>query len=227
MASEVALGVRISLIDEADLRTNTAFIKQITDIDRDIVNVVINHIPPTGKPGEVQLSTLPSAVQDTVNSLNQKKSALIKNAANVHWNKKALDVAFAVRFVSQNSMGIGLGTNDLAAWATYATGFGKWGYWHIGGKASYSGDMVDQDLEFEGSLSSRFYVGVNHYKAFLEMQFSTSKVKGDTYLINGGGETRLSDGRWVSISGGLEHDFALNKWRFWTKFALKLGLPTG
>lgn len=225
--SEIALGVRISLIDKSDLRTDQAFIKQITDIDRDIVNVVINHIPPTGNPGEVQLSTLPSEVQDAINSLNQKKSALIADKADVKWNKKAMDVAFAVRFVSKDSLGKDLSTNDLAAWMTYATGFGDWGQLLIGGKASSARDNPDQDLEFEGSLYSRFYVGVNNYKAFLEMQLSTSKLNGDTYLINGGGETMLSNGKWVSVGGGLEYDLDLKKWRVVSKFALKLGLPTG
>lgn len=225
--TELAFGLRLSFIDEADLRDDDDFIQQVTAIDQQITLAVVPFVPPTGQAGEVDLNTLvlPDSVRAIVDAQRAKKTSLIAGKADQRWNNNAFDVALGARLAAKDSLGSDLRANDFVGWLTYARGFGAWGQWLFGLQAGSARDTTDNTFAFTGSASSRFYIGVNQYKAFLELQ-AASEGTGETFLINGGGEARLRNGMWVEFGGGTEYDFTLKQWRVISRFTVRIGLPS-
>ena len=220
--TEMAVGLRISLIDKSDLRTDEAFISQVTAIDREILNVIDSL-----RPGE-DPANLPDSLNSRVETLKAQKTTLISTRAkkaDEQWNNDAFDIALGARFAAKDSLGNDLRANDFVGWLTYAKGFGDWGQWLFGLQAGTARDTTNNTFAFTGSASSRFYIGVNQYKAFLELQAAAEEIA-DTFLINGGGEARLRNGMWVAFGGGTEYDFTLKQWRVVSKFSVRIGLPT-
>jgi hypothetical protein len=161
-----------------------------------------------------------------VDSLNKILEDLIEQAhADQRWNKTVLDMAFAILASARDSLGKDIETTEIAAWMTYGTGMGtSWGQLLLGAKASTLRDTIGGAFDFLGSLSTRFYMGTNSYKVFLESQYKLMNQT-DFLLLNGGGETSLVKGMWLSFGGGVEYDFDLKKWNVLSKFTVKLGVP--
>lgn len=223
--SQIAIGFRTSIIDESDLRQDTALMNDIAKITGHILQIAKNQAaPPPLEGGGAEIVKLTGNI--TIDSLNQALTKRIADAqADQRWNKEALDVAGAVLLVAQDSLGQNLRSFEIAGWITYATGLGtSWGQLLIGSKLSTKRDSVAGDLGFSGSVSTRLYIGANSYKVFAETQFK--KQRGSELLsLNGGGEARLARGVWFSFGGGVERNFDQKKWNVLSKFSIKLGLP--
>lgn len=239
--SEISVGIRTSFIDESDLRTDTALLSRVTAITDQILQVAaasIGRPSSDGSGAEVisysQLTPSGQAQVDSLNTLLQAAIAQAQNQAAEQWNGRALDLAVAALFSSQDSLVKGLQTSEVAGWLTWAEGFGTWGQLMLGGKAAMlrgpaldslqGADSSGSTMDFAATLSGRFYVGVNAYKVFTELQWSGTKET-STLLINGGGEAMLRSGLWISFGGGVERDLDAGVWNVVSKFAIKLGLP--
>lgn len=239
--SEIAIGIRTSFIDESDLRTDDVLLSKVTAISNQILQVASASIgrPPTdGSGADVitfdQLTPQGQAQVDSLNTALQNAIDAAQNAAAEQWNGRALDLAVGALFSSPDSLTKGLRTSEVAAWLTWAEGFGSWGQLLLGGKAgmtrggavpdSLQDTTAESSMDFAATVSGRFYIGVNAYKAFVETQFATTEAT-NTLLINGGGEALLRSGIWVSFGGGVQRDLDAGTWDVVSKFAVKLGLP--
>ena len=213
--TRIAVGLRVALIDQADLRTNANYIDTVTAIATKINDIYDNardRVGPPPKPIE-----LTSAEEDSIAALQAPLTGLWENKK---WNARVLDVAAGMVARGQDSLGRDLRSTQLAAWATLGTGFGSWGQLLLGGKIASVRDSVTDDFGAKGDLAGRFYVGTNRYKFFAEVG-ATWQSGTDEWLLNGGGEARLIRGGWVSFSAGLASTSDRTDLR--TNLAVKLG----
>ena len=108
----------------------------------------------------------------------------------------------------------------------HANVVGSWGQVLVGGRAGSERANAGEDYQGEGSLSARFYAGANTLKAFAEAQGTFRSGGQPVWLLNGGGEVRITNGWWIKFAAGIESDETINESQLRTSFALKLGLPT-
>ncbi|QXD16486.1 hypothetical protein GQ464_005935 [Rhodocaloribacter litoris] len=231
--SAMAFGVRASLIDEADPRTDDDLIQRVTALTTQINAIYAAAIGPPGEddqPGVVPLTVLSADQVAQVKALNEQVRAVLAAQADRRWNREALDVAVAVRLASPDSLAKNLRTDEAAVWLTYARGLGSWGQWLVGGRGGLTRDPIEGGLDVvAATLSTRFYAGVNAYKVFLEVQAETRQGGAQDHveevLFNGGGEARLMGGAWIEFGGGVAYDALTRNWQVVSAFAVKLGLP--
>jgi hypothetical protein len=213
--TQVAAGVRVSLIDEADLRMNSDYLQEATGIAQQVNDLYVAARRRTGPPPTpIELT---SVEEDSITKL---QAPLVQLWENKKWNSRVLDLAAGIVAQGQDSLGRDLRSNQLAAWGTFGTGFGAWGQLLLGAKIASQRDPVTDDFSAVGNLAGRFYVGTNRYKFFTEVG-STWRRGADEWLLNGGGEARLIRGGWVSFSAGLVSTSDRTDLR--TNLAVKLG----
>lgn len=214
--TEIALGVRVALIDEADLRMNPEYLRQAVDIAQRVNDIYVaarRRVGPPPTPIE-----LTSVEEDSIVHLQAPLTELWENKK---WNSRVLDVAAGMLAQGRDSLGRDLRSTQLAAWGTFGTGFGRWGQLLLGGKIASVRDLLTDDFSAKGDLASRFYVGTNRYKVFAEVG-GTWQSGPDEWLLNGGGEAKLIRGGWVSFSAGLATTSSRTDLR--TNLAVKLGV---
>lgn len=206
-ATGVAIGLRLTLDDDADLRTDTAYLNGVTTQTGAIVDLrlraatLMGPIPPKDTTVE-QRATL-KRLNDSIAALTTLTKDFIDQYSQTRWNANVADVAAGLVAASADSLGNDLKIGNLAAWGTWGRGWGDWGQLLIGGRGTFGRNDPDEDREFGGSVGARFYAGTNVYKIFLEGQstLSTSDVPG--WLFNTGGEARVYSRLWLNFSAGV------------------------
>jgi hypothetical protein len=213
--TQVAAGLRVSLIDEADLRMNPDYLQTATDIAGQVNDVYVAARRRTGPPPTpIELT---STEEDSITKL---RAPLVELWENKKWNSRVLDVAAGIVAQGQDSLGRDLRSTQLAAWGTFGTGFGSWGQLLLGARVASQRDSVTDEFGTVGNLAGRFYVGTNRYKFFTEIG-GTWRPGDDEWLLNSGGEARLIRGGWVSFSAGLVS--VADRTDLRTNLAVKLG----
>lgn len=201
--TDLAMGLRVALIDKGDLRANPQYLRQATEITTAINTLFADQNRELGpRPGqEVTVDDLSPARRAKLDGLAEElKKQIVERA----WNEDMLDVAVGVRAGSPDSTGRDLRLREYAAWATYAKGLGDWGQWLVGFRTATARDTTTTGFtgfHAMSSLGSRFYAGTNEYKAFLEAE-SSWKSGDNRFILSGGGEARLITGGWVQFSAG-------------------------
>ncbi|MGH7498110.1 MAG: hypothetical protein ACREL3_04590 [Gemmatimonadales bacterium] len=213
--TEIAVGLRVDLIDEADLRMNPEYLSLATDIAEKINDIYADARERAGKPpAPLELT---SAEEDSIVHFQAPLTGLWENKK---WNARVLELAAGLRAEAADSLGRNLRSTQAAAWGTFGTGFGMWGQLLLGGKISTVRDATTDEFSTEGGLAGRFYAGTNQYKFFAELG-GTWRSGPDEWLLNGGGEVKLIRGGWVSFSAGLAS--TSNQTDLRTNLAVKLG----
>ncbi len=231
--STLAFGLRASLIDEADPRTDELLLRRLAALTARINAIYADAIGPPGEddqPGAVPLTVLSSEQLAQVKALNEHVRAVLAAQADRRWNREVLDVALAVRLASPDSLAKNLRTDEAAVWLTYARGLGTWGQWLVGGRGGLTRDPIEGGLDVvAATLSTRFYAGVNAYKVFLEVQAETHRGGAEGHveelLFRGGGEARLMGGAWIAFGGGVAYDALTRSWHVVSDFSVRLGVP--
>lgn len=233
--TQIAFGFRTSFIDKSDLRGDKELLEDITKITKEILKKISDDVPPPppGVSGAevVQPSSIQQTLIDSLNTVLKNRIDLAKANIDNIWNKDALDLAGALLFSAQDSLGKNLRAVKFTGWFTYAKGISSWGQWLLGFKAGTARDSVGtpsdslgNNFHFSGSASTRLYIGSNSYKMFVEAQYSKQNQM-ELLLLNGGGEVRFRNGMWFSFGGGVERNFDLKEWNIVSKLTLNLGLP--
>ena len=142
--TQVAAGVRVSLIDEADLRMNSDYLQEATDIARQVTDVYVAARRRTGPPPTpIELT---SVEEDSITKL---QTPLVQLWENKKWNSRVLDLAAGIVAQGQDSLGRDLRSNQLAAWGTFGTGLRAWGELLLGAKIA-SHATCDRGLQRRG-----------------------------------------------------------------------------
>jgi len=142
-----------------------------------------------------------------------------------HWNATVLDVAVAARAAGQDTTGRDLRLDGYAAWATYGTGIGQWGQLLLGATAGADRDTASGNFAGRFALSTRLYLGSNHYKLLVEGRADLADGRPPQWFLVSGGEARLPFGAWVTFAAGLAYDGATREAGLVTNAAVKFDLP--
>lgn len=222
--ARMAFGLRLSLLDRADLRTNTSELARLGQVARDVNEAYLAARRVRGRPVEGDELTLGAAERLAL----QRELATVRRAlADTSWNADALDVAAAVGLLAEDSIGNGLTFDRASAWITYAKGIRTWGQLLLGARGTARRQAIDDAFHPGGGISSRFYVGMDQYKAFAEVGGTVDRGARPSWLLNSGGEVRFADSLWSTFSLGADWGAGGTgkRPRLSSRFSLKLGLP--
>lgn len=224
-ATQLALGMRVSLRDDADLRTNKEYIRDATDVATSINEIYVaarKRIGPPrgGTPAPIVLTE--TEREQVENILKPFRDRYAQSA----WNASAFDIAAGARASAQDSLGNGLRMDQYALWGTWAAGFGSWGQLLVGAHGGMLRDSVTAEFGTNGSLSARFYAGTNELKVFVEGQGSAAQHELPNWLLHAGGEARIIPRLWSNFSAGVQWDEDRDA-RLVARFTVKTGTPVG
>lgn len=194
----IALGLRLTLSDGADLRMNQAYVDSATVLATSINEVYVNARIRAGRPPAPIVLT--EAEQDSVSRLIEP---FRKRWAQTRWNANVFDVAAGLMAASADSLGNDLTVGNVAAWGTWGRGWGDWGQLLLGGRGTFGRDALGAERALGGSMGARFYAGTNAYKVFLEGQGTVGTDDEPGWLLNSGGEARLYNRFWANFSAGV------------------------
>ena len=224
-ATDIALGLRWTLTDGADLRMNDVYLQDATAISTKMLHLVA---PEVGRPGADETSGIvapTAATSAEYLSLQAKLRRLQERASDTSWNKAATEMAAAILGSSADSTGRELRTAAVAAWLSHAQPLGKAGQLVFGG--SIRAQRGDDDVfRGEGSSAVRAYLGTNHYKASLTGQARFKDGDSPLWSLEVGGEAFASKGFWLAFSAGWEYDASMSTSGVISKTSLRYGLPS-
>jgi hypothetical protein len=215
----VALGLRMTLSDAADLRTDTVFLKGVTALT-DSMNALRVRAIIAGGPN----AQLTKAQQDSLTAMSGTIANFVKIWEQTRWNEDVFDVAAGLMAASADSLGNDLKMGALAAWGTWGVALQDWGQMLVGGRASYGRDDPDEERGLTGSLGTRFYAGTNVYKFFMEGQSTLASDASPGWLLHTGGEARLIDRFWMNFSAGVNWEGSGNA-HLTGRFTVKAAAP--
>jgi hypothetical protein len=224
-ATQLALGMRMSLRDDADLRTNKEYIRDATDVATAINNIYVEARKRMGRPDPANprpIILTDSERQQVENILKPFRDRYAQTA----WNASAFDISAGARASAQDSLGNGLRMEQYALWGTWAAGFGSWGQLLVGVQGGMLRDSVTTEFGTSGSLSARFYAGTNELKIFVEGQGRAAQHELPDWLLHAGGEARLIPRLWTNFSAGVQWDETRDA-RLVARFTVKMGTPVG
>lgn len=238
ITTNLAIGARMTLIDEGDLKNDQEYRQQLFDILAQKVaakdafqlqylkqnNLTIQEV--AGNPGLLQQQ------EDYVNQQIKRDFDASIDSLNTaykerNWNKKKLDIAVATLGTSPDSLAKDTKFSKFSLWATYGTPLGQHGQLLLGWNFNYvSGDIEGGDDYTTNSIITRVYGGENRYKGFIELQYERDEnLNANMYFANVGGEFLIMDGIWGNLSAGLERNWTDNESHFASNFDIKFTIP--
>jgi len=229
--TEIGLGLRFTLWDKSDLRTDAEFQKRVIravraekairdEYDRMYTSRGLKKDPDSfqrildaaveialdSSERRVSLLGIVDAKHDSasVATVNRVISADREMAKDTKWNEGILEVGVAIMASSPDSTAKRLNTDRYALWLSGALPMVGNSGQAIGSlKASASRDAGDRRWGSEGSLSVRFYAGKNSHKGYLGFDGSIGTRMHAVFNVNLGGELNLANGLWIDFSVGL------------------------
>lgn len=217
-ARQIAVGVRMTIFDKADLRTNKEFLQA--------EQVYLNKMLAIDTAAIGPLDDAPNYTPEHLAQLTAIEQELVENRRRFqdkYWNASTLQWATAIRWNSADSSGGEPELSAAALWITGGLAVGVSGQWLFGLTGSAEKDSLSEVWRGTASASTRFYVGSNRLKGFAEVQASISKPSPPVYLLNAGGEYELLPGLWATASAGFERSELTNDHRLVTGFAFHAG----
>lgn len=218
-ATGIALGVRLSLNNENDLRMNREYVQAANALTAAITKVYVDARMREGPPPKPIVLT-----DEERESINQLVQPFRKRWELTQWNANVLDVAAGLSAVSADSLGNDLKVGALAAWGTWGRGFGNWGQLLLGGRGTFGRDDPDEERALGGSIGGRFYAGTNAYKVFVEGQGTLAADASPGWLVNTGGEARVLSRFWANFSAGVNWEGTGNP-HLTGRFTIKAAAP--
>lgn len=215
----LAAGVRFNLVDEQDLRAkgaagNDPEVTRMTTGMLAVYSAARNRVGPRAPLTlNIEEKAAVEALQDSVKEY----------WANRYWNANSMDVAFAGRARTADSLGHDPEIDELAAWATYANGMSNWGQLLLGLKVGTARDTAG-DFQTSNTIAGRLYIGSNVLKAYVEGQSAVAAKIGTEWLFNSGAEMKLAGIGWLAVSAGITGPVE-GKTRIISSFKFKSALP--
>ena len=214
-------GVRVSLVDEQDLRTDTAYAtgQHVTDLTEKMLRVFREARRRTLPPEPIVLTP---EEEEQLRALNDE---IRTRWAERYWNADVLEVAAGTRVRSADSLGRDPKVDEVALWGTYAKGIGEWGQALFGVRYGSARDSAADGRRQTGSGSFRLYLGSNRLKMFVEAQQGFREGERARRLLNSGVEVAAAGWAWANFTAGLQDDPDGGRSRVVTTFKVKTGVP--
>jgi hypothetical protein len=224
-ASTLAAGLRFTLVDEQDLRTDENFAadEQVTPYTARILAVY--QAAGDRRTREERLAEAPiepnEAERAQIDSLRAQIKELWKER---YWNANSFEFALGVRALTADSLGRDPEVDEVAVWTTYARRLNDWGQVLFGARLSSARDSTGERRQ-STALAARLYAGSNAIKLFVEVQQTMREGATASWLTNGGIEVKAGPLGWIDASAGLESAVAGAGARALMALKIKLGLP--
>lgn len=231
-ASELGVGIRLTLQDDSDLRTNEKFISEATEctgamlkVAEDIRIKLITQgiIPVTTTLQEVESRPEVTAAQDSIAAGFNKKWSIDKWSED-NWNADISEIAFAIKTTSKDSLARNLTLSKLSFWYSSAYSLSDWGQFLFGAYGNYEKDLMLDKFIGSGSIGMRFYAGTNRMKIYLETQGTIIQNKNPEWLMSSGLELKIYENIWADFTAGLKTGNESNNGVLVTDFKLKYGI---
>ncbi|MGH7632808.1 MAG: hypothetical protein ACRENC_03695, partial [Gemmatimonadaceae bacterium] len=236
--SQIALGVRTSLLDESDPRTSRILLDRLRallerharnddSLEARIEAAGINLLAvDRGSLAPAQRRIVDSlrALHDAVeHSLNTSFANRIKEwDEDSVWNRRMLDLAVAARWSTRDSTARGLRSDAWAAWLTYGTGYHRWLQWLVGTRVALERDSLTSHHIASSAVTTRLYLGANRYKVFGEVQGEARQAHAPVWLLGTGSELALDRSIWLVVYAGWRRDGS-DAGQLLTRLGLALG----
>ncbi|NVO11511.1 MAG: hypothetical protein HXX16_16230 [Bacteroidales bacterium] len=248
--SKIALGGRITLINEGDLKSDKKYRKELqklmqlevkTENDYKVEFLKSKGITMTDfisneeYKNEFENYLIKKQSESTIKNISRRDTLnkIKENYKKENWNKRKLDIAYAYLGVSPDSIIKNIKSKKHSTWLTFGYPLTKKGQHLIGLNYTYVyadslNKMTDQIDRFKYStlsLGTRFYYGSNDFKGFIEGQYKFSGLNDShNWLLNTGTEINIKEGIWLVFNiGYYVNDINKNnsKKSFYSGFSLR------
>ena len=220
-ATNLAIGLRVTINDESDPRTSDKYIEEATKLSSDLLELIDarrRELGPMATIAEIENDqTLIDAKKDLIAKFKKKW-------LEDKWNKNISELAVAIKSSSRDSLAQNLAISKFSFWFTSAFGFEDWGQFLIGANAGSEKDLLTNKFQSSGSIVSRFYVGLNNYKVFFQIEGALVENSKSKWLFNLGLEMRVAENLWAEFTAGIVNNDKSGESSFVTDFKLKFGI---
>jgi hypothetical protein len=229
---EIAIGLRFTIRDDADPRLDTALVDKVLGILKAIAPIhqrafrrCLGENPQDpGKCGPVV--PLNADEEEQIAAQEKQISAVSDRRAQELWNASSIHVAVALSGRSADTLGNGLRSQVLAAWAAASFKAGRSGQLLVGARAGWDRDTSTDERVSRVEASIRFYLGTAHYRGFIEGQIGSEQDQEFIpWFANSGAEFRVSNSVWATGSAGYQRGSRSEKPRLARRFSLRTALP--
>jgi hypothetical protein len=209
-ARDYALGVRMTFIDETDLRTDKLLSDSLVRIGDEIGIKINNFTRDNAELYVVNKAEFDEKLESFLLPLRKKYDKLIVNARQEakkrNWNKSILELGIAGVASSLDATYKHLLQNRYGVWLTGGLPlFGESGQIVFGGSGFLERGMENKLNQTNGSIAVRGYIGNNWMKGFLGADWTAIKKELPLLRVNVGGEFNVSNGIWIEILVGLSN----------------------
>jgi hypothetical protein len=218
-ATALSFGARTSLVNRADLRTDTAYenrIRPLLDTIGDLSDAIRfapltqcpdNDIPCLTKPAPDPPPGDSARAAERIQRLKQRRGDLIARVDAIRdsvvanrWNAPVFDVAYASGLLAADSTGRDPSPTAHVLWASWAFPVSTWGQLMLGARGGYEEEGTSGAWETTLRGGARLYAGTNAYKGFLEVGLGANEDQ--RWILSGGTEVKLLDGFYASLVTG-------------------------
>jgi hypothetical protein len=223
----VALGLRGSIVDRADLRTlpNAVWRDTLTQTTALIVKArqaYQDSLSEGGMDPEAAAALADTREFPQLWEALEERRGVIQDSL---WNAFAVDLALGIAAAGSDPSGNDLRVDRYGVWVSLAAPVTRSGQLLVGLWEGAERDSITADMRFTGKANARFYLGRNYAKIFLEGQAKLMDERSPVLLLNSGGEIRPPFGGWARLSAGIEFDSNSGSDNLVTNFAYKFGFP--
>jgi hypothetical protein len=206
---EVAFGLRFSLLDGSDLRTDDSlnnallrFAEQIRDAWEEAVETIR---PPAGDVDPAELhERRERAVKAKLGTSVERQIVEARSGAQRRlWNARILEAGLAMKAGGGDSTYTRLHAERYALWLTGGFPLGSAGFLLAGCNGSIERATVGMRDHQSFSTALRACYGSNGFKGSLEANGRWASTLIPEFGVNLGGEVRLANGFWADVSVGI------------------------
>ncbi|MBI5471432.1 MAG: hypothetical protein HY961_03715, partial [Ignavibacteriae bacterium] len=219
---QASLGVRLTLMDDADPRTDAEFIQNLSDLAQQINRAVARKLQ-SAPPTESGPITVESA---DIELLEEEVEHARAKQRDAKWNANMTEVAAAVRFTSFDSLAKNARADKYQAWLAGSFSVAKWGQFIFNLSGSLERNVAGAMDSTAIIMDSRFYFGSNDIKVFGEGQIAAVSNSPALYLFSVGGEINPVSAFWLEFAAGFQK-FGSEPAIIKTAFQLRWNLPEG
>ncbi len=197
---QASLGVRLTLMDDADPRTDREFVQSLSDLARKINQAVAQRIQ-SAPPTESGPITAESA---DIQLLEEEVEHARAKQREEKWNANITEIAAAVRFNSADSLAKNASVDKYQAWLAGSFSVARWGQFVFNLSGSIERNLAGKMDSSAIIMDSRFYFGSNEIKVFGEGQIAAIGSSPALYLFSIGGEINPVNAFWLEFVAGYQ-----------------------
>jgi len=221
MFGKLAAGIKLTLLDKGDYRSDTAFLNKAVYSRLDEYESLVSSKKlaylKSHNITALELAnneSLGHEIEDSIqlNIINQDIRHSIDEYKRTHWNASRMEVTYTALASSQDTLLQHAHLSRHLFWLVYAIKPGKNCNWAqvIFGFNEQLIKSPDNTFYNQLSLNSRVYFGTNKAKGFAEAQYTNLRIRNgitsNSVLINAGIDVCVYSGIWIHLAGGIDQD---------------------